>query len=135
MTHYVVTVELDAKPDEDVTDWIVESLQPWHAVAIGCQSGNAGAIMTLPAENLEQAVATAYRLVEPHHRIVALSVIDEATRDKREGWEPNPELLSVTEVAVRLGITRTAVQKRIDHGSLPARRVGSGWAIPESAVR
>ena len=87
MTHFVITAELEAPPLEEVGDWILESLQPWHAVAIGCVSGNVGVILTLPAEDLHQAVATACRLIEPAYSIVSLSVVDEVTRDHRAGLE------------------------------------------------
>lgn len=46
-----------------------------------------------------------------------------------------PALLSVTEVADRLGITRAGVQHRIDAGQLPAVRVVHAWAIPAAALR
>ncbi|MGH3484745.1 MAG: excisionase family DNA-binding protein [Nocardioidaceae bacterium] len=39
------------------------------------------------------------------------------------------EILTVAQVAVRVGITERAVRKRIASGSLPARRVGRRWAI------
>ncbi len=46
----------------------------------------------------------------------------------------DPHLLSVTEVAARLGITRQAVLLRIKSGSLPAHRIGRMWAIPATAI-
>ena len=45
-----------------------------------------------------------------------------------------PELLSVSEVAQRRGVSRQAVLQRIESGKLPARRVGSIWAIPAVAA-
>lgn len=132
--HYVITVELDAKPTEKSTDWIVEELAHWHAVAHVHPSGHVAATMTLPAEGIAQAVATAVRLIEPTHRVVSLEVVDEATRDAREGWVPVPELVGATEAAAALGISRAAVNKQIHAGRLPAQRVGREWAIPLSAL-
>ena len=132
--HYVITVELDDKPTEKNTDWIVEELAHWHAVAHSHPSGHVAATMTLPAEGIAQAVATAVRLVEPTHRVISLEVVDEATRDAREGWVPVPELVGATEAAAALGISRAAVNKQIHGGKLPAQRVGREWAIPVSAL-
>ncbi|GAA8844980.1 hypothetical protein DUHN55_14830 [Helicobacter pylori] len=116
--HYVITVELDTKPTEKSTDWIVEELAHWHAVA------HVAATMTLPAEGIAHAVATAVRLIEPTYRVVSLEVVDEATRDAREGWVPVPELVGATEAAAALGISRAAVNNQIhaDRLSRAARR-------------
>lgn len=72
----VITVELDAKPTDKNTDWIVEELAHWHAVAHAHPSGHVAATMTLPAEGISQAVATAVRLIEPTHRVVSLEFDD-----------------------------------------------------------
>lgn len=40
-----------------------------------------------------------------------------------------PELMSVTEVAELHEISRTAVQKMIDTGRLPAARAGRTWVV------
>ena len=86
MTHYVITVELDAPFTEDGADWILDEFHGWHVVGIGHPSGNIGAIFTLPAENLSEAVATACRRLGAMRDVVELSVIDEDTRDGREGF-------------------------------------------------
>lgn len=86
MTHYVITVELDAPFTEDAADWILEELQDWHVVAIGHPSGNIGATFTLPATSLAEAVATAYERLRATHGVVEMSVVDEGTRDHREGF-------------------------------------------------
>ena len=39
------------------------------------------------------------------------------------------ELLSVTEAAERIGITRSAVQQAIQSGRLPAQRIGNRFVI------
>lgn len=88
MTHYVITVELDAPATKDVGDWILDTLHGWHAVAISHPNGNAGAVLTLRAKDLAAAAATACRVIEPTHKIIELSVVDEVTRDHREGLAP-----------------------------------------------
>ncbi|MCW2751716.1 MAG: hypothetical protein JWR83_2826, partial [Aeromicrobium sp.] len=52
----------------------------------------------------------------------------------REGWEPVPDLVSVTEAAQLLGVTRQAVLDRINRKTLPAEKVGREYVIPRLAV-
>jgi excisionase family DNA binding protein len=44
------------------------------------------------------------------------------------------ELLSTTEAAERLGLTVRAIQKMIEGGRLPARKVGRDYVIDPSAL-
>jgi excisionase family DNA binding protein len=44
------------------------------------------------------------------------------------------ELLSTAEVAERLGLTVRAIQKMIEGGRLPARKVGRDYVIDPSAL-
>jgi excisionase family DNA binding protein len=43
-------------------------------------------------------------------------------------------MLSVAEVADRLGVPRMVVYRRIHSGELPADRVGSTYHVPEAAL-
>ena len=63
-------------------------------------------------------------------------VLTTADFDRRLGVDVTqiPELVSVTEAAAALGVTRQAVLQRIESGSLPATRIGTAWAVPRSAV-
>jgi excisionase family DNA binding protein len=45
-----------------------------------------------------------------------------------------PELLSVTDAAKSLGVSRQAVLQRIEGGRLEASRIGNSWAIPKSVI-
>ena len=63
-----------------------------------------------------------------------VTVMSEELRDKRQGWEPIPALLGVTEAVATLGVTRQRVLQMISSGSLPATRFGNGWAIQAAAV-
>lgn len=44
-------------------------------------------------------------------------------------------LISVSEAAQQLGVSRARVQQRIKDGSLPARKVGRGWVIDQADLR
>lgn len=137
-THFVVEVETTspapAATDLDAVDRWVEALKPWHGTISASPAGNLTATLTLPADDLGQAIATGLSVVAPHAAALAVTALPEDVRDSREGWVVVPPLMSVTEVATRLGKTRTRVQQMIDEGKLPGIRVGSTWAVPTSAV-
>lgn len=44
------------------------------------------------------------------------------------------EFYSIPEAALRLGISRIAVFKRVKKGQLAALRVGRNWAVPAAAL-
>ena len=63
-----------------------------------------------------------------------MHAITEQLRDKRAGWHQVDEVLSVTEAAAALGISRQAVLGQIRRGTLPATKVGFCHGIPRGAV-
>ena len=85
--------------------------------------------LEVPADGLEQAVRTGLALLAPH-RAVGVEVVPAEVAERRASAAPMPELLSVTEVAERDGVTRQAVLSRIESGGLAAVRVGNAWVIP-----
>ncbi|MFV0428404.1 MAG: helix-turn-helix domain-containing protein [Arachnia sp.] len=104
-----------------------------YAVVTGVDHrGRAQIIITIEAANLTQANATARAVLAEFRDGVRLDVMTTAEYDR--GDEPIPELLSLTEAAERLGVSRQAIQSRIHYGSLPARKVGHIWAIPAAAT-
>lgn len=46
-----------------------------------------------------------------------------------------PVLLTVTEVAKNFRVSKMTVYRLIEHGELPAARIGRSLRIPEQAVR
>ena len=44
-------------------------------------------------------------------------------------------MLSIAEVADRLGLSRMAVYRMVHHGELPADRAGVTFHVPESALQ
>jgi len=135
MKMYNASVELDVRAEalaEELGDQLLERFADHHAVATRSTLGRGELILSLPAEGLWQAIATVRALVAG---LDVSAVTVEASDDfDRRADVHVPALLSVTEVAERLGITRAGVQHRIDSGSLPAVRVGNAWAIPAAAV-
>lgn len=135
-TNYTVTVELDQPAEAAVLTRAVEALEGHHPAAGRSRRGRAEIIVTVSADHVHGATMTALGLVALHQLgdPVAVHTQTTADHDRDLGLEPIPELLSVTEVAEQLGVTRTAVQARIDSGSLPAQRIGKAWAVPASWV-
>lgn len=134
-TTYTAIIEVAAKgiPSDDA----MEALANYHPALSTSQRGWMTAHITLPAENLAQAVTTATALVEAAYGAAAIAceVMTEAESDAREGLAPVPDLLSVTEVALHLGVSRQAVLDRIARHTLPAKKVGREYAIPRSALK
>ncbi len=95
------------------------------------------ATITLPAESLGQSVAAALPIIAAAYGAdaIACDVTTEAEYDLRAGFVPLPELVSVSEAAELLGVSRQRVLQRITERSLPATRVGRDWVIPRAAVR
>ena len=137
METYNATIELEARGalTDDQVDELMEQLAGYHA-AIGHTPRRHSVTISLPAENLRQAVTTALAVVEAAFGSPALTIeaMTTAEFDTREGWQPVPELVSVAEAAEILGVSRQAVLQRIGTRSLPAEKVGRGYAIPRTAL-
>lgn len=142
---YNALVEVDRKVDardvhEDEFGDVLQLLAQHHPALSVSPRGWAEARISLPAESLAQASATACVLVGQAFgaEAIAAQVMTEAEFLARQGWEPVPELVSVTEAAELLGVTRQAVLDRISRKTLPATKVGegrtSGWVIPREAL-
>lgn len=135
MEAYNAIIELTDKADPQHATAILDQFADYHPAVARAESGRAELILTLPAENLQQATTTALALVKATgHRPVRLEVLTTEEFDRRAGLVPIPDLVSVTEAAELLGVTRQAVLQRIDAGSLPAKRIGNGWAIARDSV-
>ena len=135
MEMYNATVEL-GEPAEimagDRGGELLDRFADYHAALGRSVLGRADLILSLPAESLWQAATAVRALVVdlPVRRIVVESTADFDRRSEAEV----PTLLSVSEVARRLGTSRQAVLQRIDSGSLPAVKVGKTWVVPAATV-
>jgi excisionase family DNA binding protein len=135
MTSYNATIELDLSAGElttDAGDDLIERFVDWHPAIGVSMLGRVELTVTLPAETLQQAAQTVASLTRPLP-VVRTTVETTADFDRRNNAEV-PALVSVTEAAILLGVTRAAVQKRIASGALPAVRVGSIWAVPAASI-
>lgn len=135
MEMYNLVVEFDASREEAAGEFgraLIDQFGDYHAVVTVSSLARVELIASVPAEGLWQALTTARALFRDLP-VTRISTEMSADFDRR-GEVEVPPLLSVTEVADRLHLTRAAVQRRIDTGALPAIRVGQAWAVPAAAV-
>lgn len=119
---------------EEWVDLVHERLTAYHTVTAADPGGLTSVIITFPADTLAQATTTALAVTAFLGEPAGIEVLATAEFDRRAGLLTVPDLLSVTEVAERLGVSRQAVLQRIESGSLQGIRVGSTWAVPARAL-
>ena len=112
---------------------IMDAIAPYHGVHTHTTHADTITI-SFPADSFTQALATAVAVAGTIGRITGITLLSSAEYGRRATSTPIPALLSVTQAAEALNITRPAVQQRIDSGALPATKVGSTWVIPADAV-
>lgn len=129
MTDYNARIEF--KTREDVDDRLLDALVDYHAVTSRSERGWVEAIITLPAENLRQATTTALAIAETVNvaPLLAIEVLPTDEFDARYGLARMPELVSVTEAALLLGVSRQAVLQRLERGTLSGSKVGDTWVV------
>lgn len=135
-TSYNATIEFDAEVTDDHVDHWMAVLGPFHGAVGENARGYAFAIVTFPAESMTQASAMANYLAlhaigaEP----VAVEVMTTEEFDRRIDWAEVPPLVSVSEAAEILGVSRTRIQQRIKDKSLQAVKVGDGYVLVKSTL-
>jgi excisionase family DNA binding protein len=137
MKMHTITVELDARDiTADHADQLVTSLEQLHPAVGNSPRGWLEVTITIPAEHVGQAVTLAIAAIEQAagHPTIAVTAMTEEEADAREGWESLPDLVSVSEAAELLGVSRQAVLDRINRHTLPASKIGRDYAIPRAAL-
>lgn len=133
---YNVILTLDTKhTGADLADQVHNGTLDAYSVVTGVDHrGRAQLILTIEATNLVQAAATAKAVTTEagFTNPVRLEVM--TTHEYDRGDEPIPPLVSLTQAAQTLGVTRQAIQSRINHGTLPATKAGNTWVIPAAAI-
>lgn len=136
-TDYNATIEVDLHdPGLDVLDHALEQLADYHPAVNISPRGYAEATITLPADTISQATSTAVAVItrafgeEP----ITITVMPTKEFDARQGFVPLPELVSVSDAAELLGVSRQRVLQKIVANQLPAVRVGRDYAIPKGAL-
>jgi excisionase family DNA binding protein len=134
---YTVRIELDTRDDLAVD--LVRALAGYAPSVGRGPRGRAEVRVTLPADDVVQATQTAvavvaHALTSAGHvtPVLGVEVLPADEHDRRASVDPVPTLVSVADAAAVLGVSRQAVQQRIESGSLPATRVGRTYAIRRS---
>lgn len=132
MRHYTAEVDFKATatPDE-----IMEEIEAFHGVyAFHEGRDEHGVTISFPADSAKQAIAIATAVTEKFGEVTGLKVLTSEEFDRQEGFAPIPDLVSVTQAAEMMGITRSAVIQRIETGSIYAVKVGNTWVIPSASL-
>lgn len=139
MTEYNAHIEWDVRAVDD--DQLVDALIDYHPAVSRGERGHVAATITLPAETLRQAATSALAIADAVAAqaldaapVLALEILPTAEYDRRHGLEPMPELMSVTEAAEVLDVSRQAVLQRLESGSLPGTKVGKTWVVQAHAL-
>ena len=139
---YNARVELDAcfPTDRDEADALVDRLmdevEVYGGTVAQTHRGRVELIITVPAHSMRQAIATALAVstAAGYPEPFALEVLPTVEYHRRVDDAPVPPLLSVTQAAELLGVTRARVQQLIDGGQLAAVKVGEQWAVVRAAA-
>ncbi|TFV83143.1 helix-turn-helix domain-containing protein [Blastococcus sp. CT_GayMR16] len=137
MTDYNARIELDSRDfDEAAVDVLMDVVEPYSGVvARAVHGGRVELILTVPAADLRQATITAMSIVlATGHQVYALEVLPTDDFHQRINATPVPELLSVTQTADELGISRQRALQLVNAGQLDAVKVGDTWVVPRPAV-
>lgn len=136
MSDYNAILTTSRRDPETIADDVFDQLADYHP-AIGVDHrGRTTITITLPADRLGQAITTA--------RIILANLIDAyggealqvlTTAEFDRGDMPIPPLRTIAEAAEQLGVSRQAVRRRIERGTLPAVQIGEGWAIPAAGIQ
>ena len=135
MQRYNLSAAIDIGPNDRCVDDLMATLRDYSPAIAPHQRGWTEVIITLPADSLAQATSTGlailYRVKVP---IVSIEVMTTAEFDARVGFDDTGQILSVTEAAATLHVSRQRVLQMIAEGKLPRRKVGSTFVIPAAAV-
>jgi excisionase family DNA binding protein len=134
---YNATVEVAHRGKiEDAAERLVTALEGYSPATGRSLLGRLDVTITVPAESLRQAATTALAVVEAAagRPAVSVQVLPTDDFDRLNGLEPMPELLSVTEAAGVLGVSRQRVLQLVEAGTLPAQKVGNAVVLFRAAV-
>ena len=126
-------VYADDGVDEDILDVFID----WHPAVGRSLEGRIEATLSIPADNLKQAVRTAMVLISEGDslpEVCQVNVLRANEYDRRNGLAPIPSLLSVSEAAAILNVSRQRVLQLIHDGKIHGTRVGNGWALYRAEV-
>lgn len=134
---YNATLIVPPVPDDDTElDRTLAALADYHPALAWPRPGETEVIITYPAANCRQAVTTAMAIATQAGLDVRAITVEETARfDKLSEEQEVPPLVSASQAASVLGISRQAVIQRIKVGTLHGIRVGDFWVLPKADLR
>jgi hypothetical protein len=136
MTVYVATIELDRRTDlgKHALE-LANALQSFSPAVGTSPTGWLSATVSFPADNLARAIATALGVVEAAAGVpaIGIEVITEQDLAARQGFVAVPSLISTTDFAALMGISKPTVAAMIErHELTTAQKVGGTTVIARS---
>lgn len=141
MNHYSIYIELDipSPNPETITElhgWLVD--RGFQNAAVGTSpAGRLDVLVTALGDGLSMAQATTLAIVQQLAGAAAVYTenMTEEEFNARQGFTPIPDLVSVSEAADRLGISRQRVLQMVETGAFrSARKVGNTLVIAATEV-
>lgn len=133
---YNVVAELDAPFDEGTVELFIDPIADYSGAVGRSELGRTEIVFTLPADSVRQANTTALAILDQYPpALVSLRVLPAADFDTLTEAAELPALVSVSEAAQELGVSRQSILKSIKTAKLPATRVGDTWAVRKSVVQ
>ncbi|WCT05895.1 helix-turn-helix domain-containing protein [Rhodococcus qingshengii] len=133
---YNVVAELDAPFDEGTVELLIDPIADYSGAVGRSELGRAEIVFTLPADSVRQANTTALAILDQYpSTLVSFRVLPASDFDRLTEAAELPALVSVSEAAEELGVSRQSILKSIKTAKLPATRVGDTWAVRKSVVQ
>jgi len=120
-----------------IDDELIEALAGYHPATGRTDTGWVEVCITLPADDLTQAIIRALAVGGHAHTapLLGLEVIPTAEFDARvQGGDDAAQTVGVAEAAGLLGVTASAVRQRLGAATLPGDRIGRDWRLPRAAI-
>ena len=116
---------------EQLDEQLLDALATYSPATGRSTAGWLEVTITLPAVDLRQAASTALAVADAAGvaPVLALEVLPTDEFDARHGLAPLPELVSVTDAATLLQVSRQAILQRLESGSLRGQKVGKTWVV------
>ncbi|MCL2422966.1 MAG: helix-turn-helix domain-containing protein [Micrococcales bacterium] len=126
---YTARVELASRDVDGCVDPLMDAMEGYAPSVSTTPADTAQVTVTVVATSVRQAASQALALAEAAGvgAVTGIEVLPADEYDRRP-WAI-PELLSVTQAAATLGVTRQAVLGRLERGTLRGRLVGSTWVV------
>lgn len=138
MSRFTVRLELDTRAADH--DRVLDALADYQPTAAhSLFGGRTEVTITVPGDNLRQAITTALAVTEgaTGFDVFACEAMPADEHTARQGYDlhSDPELLSVNEAAIELGVSSQRIRQRLDAGQLGGVKVGGTWIVPRYAVQ